>query len=387
MLDSLPTKSYEIPLPGFKEITEELESTGWAIELYDTSWNLAWISAELRSLIGATNDYGFGRHIFDVYRMPVWQALITGASQLELLRQAGGYVLYDSEIEVIPVELERLGVSAVEPPPIWSTNLTLDDQANTQIQCLTLPIDRAGERVAIARIYGPGLPASLLNVAISGDERTFKRMHDLATPGRRPAAIMFIDIEGSSLLARRLPSHIYFELIAEITNCVYQTVGDHDGLISKHLGDGASAFFVPEEHGGETGSIRAAIVSARESQQRIGEVAEQLADSTGIETIRGCQTNIGIHWGETLYIGQIGTGARMEVTALGDEVNECARIESVAKQGSILASKTALERLSNFDAAALEIDTQRITYSLLRDLAEEYSKASVEGINIPVAKI
>ena len=38
----------------------------------------------------------------------------------------------------------------------------------------------------------------------------------------------------------------------------------------------------------------------------------------------------GLHWGSTLYVGQIATSGRSEVTALGDEVNEGARIEACA---------------------------------------------------------
>jgi class 3 adenylate cyclase len=40
--------------------------------------------------------------------------------------------------------------------------------------------------------------------------------------------------------------------------------------------------------------------------------------------------HFGLHWGATLYVGQIATSGRTEVTALGDEVNEAARIEACA---------------------------------------------------------
>jgi hypothetical protein len=31
------------------------------------------------------------------------------------------------------------------------------------------------------------------------------------------------------------------------------------------------------------------------------------------------RVNVGIHWGGTLMVGQVATGGRLEVTALGDE--------------------------------------------------------------------
>ena len=50
----------------------------------------------------------------------------------------------------------------------------------------------------------------------------------------------------------------------------------------------------------------------------------------------------GLHWGATLYMGRILTRGRSEVTALGDEVNEAARIEACATAGRTLASKPIL---------------------------------------------
>ena len=63
----------------------------------------------------------------------------------------------------------------------------------------------------------------------------------------------------------------------------------------------------------------------------------------------------GLHWGSTLYVGNITTRGRTEVTALGDEVSEATRIEVCATGGRTLASKLLIERLSPEDAESLEI--------------------------------
>ena len=60
----------------------------------------------------------------------------------------------------------------------------------------------------------------------------------------------------------------------------------------------------------------------------------------------------GLHWGATLYVGRLMTSGRAEVTALGDEVNEGARIEACATGGHALASKNLVERLQPHDALA-----------------------------------
>lgn len=71
--------------------------------------------------------------------------------------------------------------------------------------------------------------------------------------------------------------------------------------------------------------------------------------------------------GGTLMVGQVSSGGRLEVTALGDQMNECARIQSAAKNGTILASKELIERLDSDDATGIDADT--IAYTPVAELA------------------
>ena len=82
----------------------------------------------------------------------------------------------------------------------------------------------------------------------------------------------------------------------------------------------------------------------------------------------------GVHWGSMIHIGNITTAARFEVTALGDEVNEAARIEACATGGRTLASKPLVERLDDRAAAELGIDRDRLTYAQLSDLVTATEK-------------
>ena len=95
----------------------------------------------------------------------------------------------------------------------------------------------------------------------------------------------------------------------------------------------------------------------------------------------------GLHWGSTLYVGQIATSGRSEVTALGDEVNEAARIEACATGGRALASKELIERLEPDDAAALDLDPDRVTYTPLGDLGTATEKARRDAPAIAVCEV
>ena len=99
------------------------------------------------------------------------------------------------------------------------------------------------------------------------------------------------------------------------------------------------------------------------------------------------RVNVGIHWGATLVVGQVAIGGRLEVTALGDEMNEAARIESAATGGIALASKLLLERLEPAEAADLGLDPDEMTYVTIGKLDGSSEKAVRDAGSISVTTV
>jgi hypothetical protein len=95
----------------------------------------------------------------------------------------------------------------------------------------------------------------------------------------------------------------------------------------------------------------------------------------------------GLHWGSTLYVGRLLTSGRAEVTALGDEVNEAARIEACAVGGRALASKALIERIDNRDAEALGLDPAGLSYTPLAELSTAGEKARRDAPAIAVCEL
>ena len=95
----------------------------------------------------------------------------------------------------------------------------------------------------------------------------------------------------------------------------------------------------------------------------------------------------GLHWGATLHLGLISTAGRTEVTALGDGVNECARIEACATGGRTLASKDLLERLTDEMADELDLDIDAIDYMPLGELDTATDKVQRDAALISVAEL
>ena len=86
-------------------------------------------------------------------------------------------------------------------------------------------------------------------------------------------------------------------------------------------------------------------------------------------------------------MGQVVTGGRIEVTALGDEVNEGARVQQSAKEGQVLATKGLIERLTPEDAEALGMDPDRIVYTTVAELPEATEKARRDAGGIAVVDV
>ena len=121
--------------------------------------------------------------------------------------------------------------------------------------------------------------------------------------------------------------------------------------MGRHAGDGVTAFFLAETAGSESQAARSCIAASRALRAALGEVAARSEIPEADVSLR-----FGLHWGATLYVGRILTAGRSEVTALGDEVNETARIEACATGGRTLASKSLIERLNPTDAQAIGIE-------------------------------
>ena len=251
----------------------------------------------------------------------------------------------------------------------------LGDQQHVQLRIN----DDEGRFIGVVFLFRGVLPETLLQRLGRGEPELFERMDRVSEPARRQAAILFADLEASGALSRHLSSRGYFELIRDLTDLIDTTVIAHDGITGKHAGDGGSALFVGSDfESSESGAARAAIETARAIRDG--------SDRLGPDDVE-VKVNVGVHWGSTLMVGQVATSGRLEVTALGDQMNEGARIEAAATGGSVLASKDLIERLDEGDAEATGIDPDAIAYTTLGELAGASDKAIRDAGNIAVTRI
>jgi class 3 adenylate cyclase len=280
-------------------------------------------------------------------------------------------------------------IAPADPPPrAWYDRIVFPSDRRLRFQRsmigdqndLALRInDDSGRFIGVLVVYRSAVPEELSLRLGRGDLGLFQRMDRVSEPARRPAAILFADLEASTALSRRLSSRGYFELIRELTDLVDSAVVSHTGIPGAHAGDGGSALFlVADFDGSESAAARAAIETARAIR----------ADSSELGPNNlAVKVNVGLHWGATLMVGQVSSSGRLEVTALGDQMNECARIQSAASNGAILASKDLIERLDTDDGLATDIDADAIAYTLVAELEGADEKSVRDAGAIPVAAL
>ena len=379
--------------PLLASAAKALDDSGQWGYVIDAQWHVVFISDESRA------SFGWDPPLPTPWMGTAWVdeflASPVGTNTMELLLQAlrgiGGMMLAD---------LSPAGVRAQVDPRVHDTLDQLDPIDETVLTASSPGAGIAGQRVgATTTVFrmrdGAGRPAGLVVtsrpaatattlgwLAMHSDLGHLARSQRVAEPARRPAAVLFADLEGSSPLARRLSTSAYFALARRLVRSADHSVIEAGGLVGRHVGDGVAAFFLAEDAGSESAAARSCIAAARAMRAAIPDVAQRSGLQADDVVVR-----MGLHWGTTLFVGNITSRGRSEVTALGAEVNEAARIEACATGGRILASKDLIERLDPADAAAVAIDPDQTLYTSLADLPQATDKARRDAPAISVCEI
>ncbi len=182
----------------------------------------------------------------------------------------------------------------------------------------------------------------------------------------REITILFCDIRGfTTICENRAPEEIT-TLLNRFLTPMTSTILDEKGTIDKYVGDQIMAFWNAPLNDAEHArnacraalNMRVALEALNEERQR------ELARGEAFLPLR---MGVGINSGPTL-VGNMGSEQRFSYSALGDPVNEAARIESQTKTYGvdILVSERSLTEANEqggADAggfAALEVDRVRL---------------------------
>ncbi|HSL30779.1 MAG TPA: adenylate/guanylate cyclase domain-containing protein [Anaerolineales bacterium] len=155
-----------------------------------------------------------------------------------------------------------------------------------------------------------------------------------------PMSMLFIDVRGSTALSETMSPTEFSQLINRFYKEVTRIIVDEDGLVEKLAGDSVAAFWGAGFAGSDY--VRRTIL-----------VAQKLLRAMAQQKI---PVGIGVHSG-IAYFGAMGAADGLtEISAIGDEVNQAARLASQAAPGEIIVSEQALQA-AGMEISALEART------------------------------
>jgi class 3 adenylate cyclase len=397
----MATEAGSYPLPGdplLAEVARAMRDDGAFGQLMDADWNLVYVTDELRRTFGGGElaELAIGHTVFGSESVASALRWRFGANSHENQRRGfgvlGGFMLADTaggraglRQLVDPIFHDMIDDLEPRSESFLAGEITGDGLTEvTNVRMVVIRIrDDSGRVVGTATWAKPALGMDMISALLSNaDFGHLRRMHIVAQAARRPAAVLFADLEASTPLSKRLSTASYFALARRLVRASDRCVIAAGGLVGRHVGDGVVAFFPAETSGSESAAARSCIEAMRSLRASVAEIAAASDLAVDDLTLR-----FGLHWGSTPYIGAVTTSGRSEVTALGDEVNEAARIEACATGGRTLASKTLVERLDQNDAAELGINTDRMSYSILGELPTANEKARRDAPAIAVCEL
>jgi adenylate cyclase len=159
-----------------------------------------------------------------------------------------------------------------------------------------------------------------------------------AQPGGtiRPLTILFADIAGFTGLSERMRGRIV-ELLGRYLDLMSREVHSHGGTIDKFIGDAVMAFWgAPAANPSHALDACRAALACQEALIR-SSIRDDQSEPLSVR--------IGINSGDVL-VGNIGSDARLNYTAIGDAVNVASRIEGANRlygTGIIMGEATRCE--------------------------------------------
>lgn len=150
--------------------------------------------------------------------------------------------------------------------------------------------------------------------------------------GRRQVTVLFADLVGSTAMGEALDPEPYLEVVRAYETACRSVIDHYGGHINRFAGDGLIAYFgFPSAH--EDDAVRAALAAVR-ALDELRRVAEDVADEYGVVLA----ARIGVHTGPVVLVDRGSAAWTARDDAFGPTVNMAARLQGVARPGTVVVS-------------------------------------------------
>jgi adenylate cyclase len=215
----------------------------------------------------------------------------------------------------------------------WSTRQPggFTDTEIEAIERVIPPLARVGEIRAWYRVAG-----NLLTTYIGANagERVLAGHIRRGDTERIHAAIWLSDMRGFTALADTLPPQELVDLLNRYFDCQVPAIHECGGEVLKYMGDGLLAIFPIGAEADFAPICAAALAAGKTARDNIAALHTVEGDESSL------RFGLALHVGDVLF-GNIGSGNRLDFTAIGPAVNLAARLEKLAGRlgRTILASQ------------------------------------------------
>jgi class 3 adenylate cyclase/tetratricopeptide (TPR) repeat protein len=148
---------------------------------------------------------------------------------------------------------------------------------------------------------------------------------------RKQVTVLFADIKGSMEVFSDRDPEAAQRLFDPVLKCMIEAVHRYEGTVNRVMGDGILALFgAPIAH--EDHAVRACYAGLR-MQETVARYSDQVHRSHG----PAIEIRVGINSGE-IVVRAIGNDLHMDYTVVGQTANLAARMEQMARAGSVLTT-------------------------------------------------
>ncbi len=231
----------------------------------------------------------------------------------------------DDTFDIVP-ELKQDGYTHYIVAPVFMKN----GMANTFTFATRSPQGFSAQDLAFFRAIFPAVAATQEILATHRMMSDALRMYVGDEPARRilsgdvhrgevvrmPAAILFADMRGFTHFTGQMRAEAATALLNAYYDCVVPHIEAAGGEVLKFIGDGILAIFRDDSEAAET--CAKALSAARAA----------LAAVAAYDGTPQFSVGIGLHFGRVAY-GNVGSGARLDYTVVGRDVNLTARVAAL----------------------------------------------------------
>ena len=238
------------------------------------------------------------------------------------------FQLDDAYLEDLKAELiegQRLAVDEEGRVLVWR-----GEPASAPLLPTAPPSTRASEPERVPLAYTPAHLAEKIRLSRSALEGE-----------RKQVTVLFADLKGSmELLADRDPEEAR-QLLAPVLERMIEAVHRYEGTVNQVMGDGIMALFgAPIAH--EDHAVRACYAALR-MQETVSRYGDAMQRSHGVPV----QIRVGLNAG-AVVVRAIDSSLHMDYTAVGQTTHLAARLEQMAKPGSVLTTGETLRLAEGF---------------------------------------